>query len=389
MAKKRKSCEDVKREGPFSAKSAELFRDKAKNTPVSNLRTFPMLFVCFFWGCVHVCLCLCKQNLPKSFEKASPAGSNSHFNNLTDVQRKSAYLQKASVLLKMRIWYSAATASCNLCRPKRTLFSPAEAPQQGWVSTVFIWFTELVFQPTGWPRSPLPSQEFPRPFLMQVSAGPARRLWEGEKRAFRKSRNGPVSGFLQSLGEAVFALPEALRKPPDPWEGKKWPSRKYRKSGNGPVFGFQWASRAWGRPFSPSQRPGGDFRTLGKAKKGPLGMGLQSPGKAARGRPPDSWESEKWPTWKFCNQTVNRLLGVLNPTPTMGRSFAISKVARWARFKHSMGWIWPAGLEFDTPGREGKGREGKGREERREEKIGKGREERREERVGKRREKRR
>uniref|UniRef100_A0A8C6XU07 CACN subunit beta associated regulatory protein n=1 Tax=Naja naja TaxID=35670 RepID=A0A8C6XU07_NAJNA len=57
---------------------------------------------------------------------------------------------------------------------------------------------------------------------MEVSAGPAWRLWEGE--------NGPSEVWkqacfrlpdgLQSLREAVFTLPEAWERPPDPWEGE-------------------------------------------------------------------------------------------------------------------------------------------------------------------------
>uniref|UniRef100_A0A670ZDC8 Sodium-dependent phosphate transport protein 2A n=1 Tax=Pseudonaja textilis TaxID=8673 RepID=A0A670ZDC8_PSETE len=31
------------------------------------------------------------------------------------------------------------------------------------------------------------------------------------------------------------------------------------------------------------------------------------------------------------------------------RSFAVSRPVPWARSKHPIGWIWPAGLEFDTP----------------------------------------
>ncbi|ETE58450.1 hypothetical protein L345_15829, partial [Ophiophagus hannah] len=44
---------------------------------------------------------------------------------------------------------------------------------------------------------------------------------------------------------------------------------KFWKSGNGPVSGFRRPSGEQGRPFSPSQRPEGSFRNLGKAKNDP------------------------------------------------------------------------------------------------------------------------
>ncbi|ETE65515.1 AF4/FMR2 family member 3, partial [Ophiophagus hannah] len=48
-------------------------------------------------------------------------------------------------------------------------------------------------------------------------------------------------------------------------------------------------------------------------------------------------------------QDTALLSSVFTGRGTISRSFIVSREAPWARSKHPMGQIWPAGLEFDTP----------------------------------------
>ncbi|ETE67783.1 hypothetical protein L345_06428, partial [Ophiophagus hannah] len=87
----------------------------------------------------------------------------------------------------------------------------------------------------------------------------------------------------------------------------------FRKSGNGPVSGFWWASRARGRPFLPSQRTGRDIQNLGRAKNGP-------PGSSGRLRPP-------WPC-PPSNRAVNRCSKQVN-NEGLARDASASENGAW------------------------------------------------------------